>query len=346
MKKFFKLKNSVIFVLIIVFAYIGFSYLNKKRYELKTPMPDLEYKKSIIKASPNPFYTLERLRPLMGEEELTQFIKDNNNNEQIYTPIRENRYNGAFRANLHNHTINSDGQASVKKLLDKAQKYAELFINDGYMVIGITDHNTVLGAQEIIKILEKYPNRYPNLKIVAGMEINSNYRFENTPVEIHVLAWCINPYDKYLNKEFYKKDKKDKYNRRETDAEFEKLIKNMTKYSLVGIAHPARYLENIEERKRPLYINTMLKKYKTLTDKTPYIEAYYQSYNQNDMKKFENVDENHIEKYIKELDDGSIEMLYGERFMEFTKYIRKTADNLGIIKTGSTDSHSFSIFRR
>jgi len=350
MKKFFKIKTIVLIILILFSIIITALYLNPDRYKINSPMMDLEYKKSIIKTSLNPFYKLENLRPLMGEEELGEFIKKNNSNALIYTPSSENRKSGRFRANLHNHTTNSDGQMTVTELLDKAQAYAQSYIKDDYMVIGITDHNTVLGAKEIIKVLEKYPNRYPNLKIVAGIEIFSAYKNSKyspaEDVQIHVLSWCINPYDRYLNKEFYKRDKKDKYNRGKEDRDFDTLIHTMSKYSLVGIAHPARYLTDIKEEDRILYIEEMLDRYLKQTTKIPFIEGYYQSYSDDGIKKFEGLEDLSYELYKiisehKEL-KGKI---YGKRFEIFLKNINNIADKKGIIKTGSTDSHGLSIFR-
>ena len=348
MKKIFNLKNFIILILLLLIAG-GSIYWNVKRFSVNEPMMDIEYKKAILNNSKNPFYTLERLRPLMGEEELTKFIKENNDNESIYTPTRENRYSGIFQANLHNHTTNSDGSVSVKRLLDKAQKYAKYFINDGYMVIGITDHNTVLGAKDIIKVLQKYPNRYPNLKIVAGMEIHSAYDNSKIspgePVQIHVLAWCINPYDKYLNKEFYKKNKKDRINRGLQDRDFDTLIKTMSDYSIVGIAHPARYLPNIQISDRPLYIEEMFDRYLKQTKKVPFVEGYYQSYSSKEIREFEGIKELSKDEYTKVLEDGTIEILYGKKFDAFKNEINAIADKKGIIKTGSTDSHGDTIFR-
>lgn len=348
MKKIFNLKNFVILILLLIIAG-GVTYLNIERYKITQPMMDIEYKKAIIKASKNPFYKLERLRPIMGEEELTKFIKENKDNEQIYTPSKENRFSGVFRANLHNHTKNSDGSATVKMMLDKAQKYAKYFIEDGYMVIGLTDHNTVLGAKEIVDVLEKNPNRYPNLKIVLGMEIHSAY--DNSkyspgePVEIHVLAWCINPYDKYLNKEFYKKNKRDKVNRGPQDRDFDKLIEKMSDYAIVGIAHPARYLDNIAIADRPLYIEEMFDRYLKQTKKTPFVEGYYQSYSSREIREFEGIKDLSPEEYTKVHEDGTIEVLYGKKFDAFVQNIKAIANKKGIVNTGSTDSHGKTIFR-
>ena len=347
MKKFIKITAFIILVLCVITT--AALYLNPERFKIDSPMPDLEYKKAIIKSSLNPLYKLENLRPLIGEEELTKFIIENNSNGAIYTPSSENRVNGVFRANLHTHTTNSDGLMTVKDLLDKAQAYAKEYIKDGYMLIGITDHNTVLGAKEIIKILEKYPNRYPNLKIVAGMEIftaykNSKYSpAENVP--IHVLAWCINPYDRFLNKEFYKRDKHDKYNKKPEDHDFDELINTMSKYSIVGIAHPARYLTHIEEGNRPLYMEEMLDRYLRQTSKVPFIEGYYQSYSPEEIKKYEGLEDISYELYKIISQHKELKNIYGSRFEQFLKTTNSIADKKNIMKTGSTDSHGLSIFR-
>ena len=320
-----KLYLKIVIVLFLIFS-LGYTaaYLNSKRYEINSPMMDFEYKKSIIKSSKNPFYTIEKLRPLMGEEELTKFIKDNNNNEQIYTPTKDNLLNGTFRANLHNHTTNSDGELTVEEFLDKAQLYAQYSIKDGYMIVGISDHNTVLGAKEIIKVLQKHPNKYQNLKIVAGMEIFTEYKskYSVEDIDIHVLALCINPYDKYLNKAFYKKNKKDKYNKKPQNDNFEELIPKLTKHSIAGIAHPARYLKSIEEKDKALYIEEIFSKYKKLTNKIPFAEGYYQSYSPKDITEFGDLD-----------------------FDTFLKTINSIADKQGIYKTGSIDVHGSTIFR-
>ena len=69
--------------LLLIFTSIGISIQNS-RYALSAPMPDLLYKIAIIRDSHNPDYKLENLRPLVGERELTKFIKENSNNSEIY----------------------------------------------------------------------------------------------------------------------------------------------------------------------------------------------------------------------------------------------------------------------
>ncbi|MBR6126557.1 PHP domain-containing protein [bacterium] len=319
------LKNKIFQYVIILFAFLlaGFGYyVIDVRYNISEPMQDLEYKTAIIKESHNPFYRLESLRPIVGEEELTEFIISNNNNPQIYTPSPENIAKGVFRANLHMHTLQSDGCASVKERLDAAQEYAQNNIKDGFMYIAITDHNTVLGAKEVVKLLEKYPNKYKNVKVILGMEVFTAFKskYYDKPVEIHVLNWCINPYDKFLNKEFYKPKNANKGNRVLPDRDFDYVIEMMSKYAIPGIAHPIRYTNRIGQNKH-LYMEEMIDRYTNLTNKHAFMEGFYQVYPRYYEAKF-----------------------FNEEILPYIDYVNKKADEHNIIKTGSTDSHSMTIF--
>ena len=317
-------KKSLIVLLIAIFIsvlYLLF-YIFFARYNISSPMMDIEYKKSIIKESHNLFYKLENLRPVVGEEELSEFIRNNNKNPQIYTPSTENIKNGIYRANLHMHTIQSDGKASVKERLDMAQEYAENKIKDGYMYIAITDHNTILGAKDVVKVLQKYPNKYKNVKVILGMEVYTAFssKYYDKPVEIHVLNWCLNPYDKFLNKEFFKPSSANKWNRTSPDRDFDYVILMMSKYAIPGIAHPIRYTNRIGNNKYK-YMDEMMSRYVSLTSKIPFAEGYYQVYPR---------------YYEKEFFKGVIS--------PYIEFVNNKADQHGITKTGSTDSHSFTIF--
>lgn len=317
------LKKILISLFLLLFLFSAI-YLNSKRYYISEPMEDLEYKKNIITSSQNITYKLENLKPLVGPNELEKFIKDNDENPQIYTPSKENIEKGIYRANLHMHTKNSDGLANVKFILDLALKYSDEKLNKQPMYLAITDHNTVLGAKELISVLQQNPHKYDQLKVITGIEIHSalyNSKVSKEPIYIHVLSWCINPYDKFLNKEFFKKDLNDKMNRVLPDRDFEKVVKFMSKYGLVGIAHPARYLEFLGT-KRFDYIKELLEKYKHQNEgKICYLEGYYQVY----------------PLIIKE---------YNDEFKEFLKYINNEAKKMGIYRTGSTDVHGYSIFKK
>ncbi|MBR1618595.1 PHP domain-containing protein [bacterium] len=320
------MKRNFVKIIILFFVLIMTGlciYVDTYRYHIDKPMQDIEYKKSIIRDSKNIKYNLEALRPLMGPEELTKFIKDNDNNPQIYTPSKENINSGKYRANLHMHTTMSDGEQTVEYRMNEAQNYAQNHIKDGYLVIAITDHNTVLGAKEVIKVLEQNPKKYKNIKVIAGIEINSIYYTSHVsprPIDIHILLWAINPYDKFLETEFYKKDYNDKWNIKIPIKDFNEVISNMAPYGIVGIAHPTRYNEDLGNKKYP-YITELFTQYKSLIGKVKFTEAYYQSY--------------------KQTQTGP---LLGNEYDKYINYINSEAKRLGIIRTGSTDAHGKTIF--
>lgn len=323
--KFVSLRSIIISFVSVTIAFCLSIYLiNNYRYNIDTPMQDIEYKKEIIKQSYNPFFRLENLRNLVGEKELTEFIKANDLNPDIYASSTKNRANGLYRATLHMHTTNSDGQSTVEQYLDIAQRYAEKFIKDGdYFYIAITDHNTVLGAKELIKVLQKAAKKYPKVKVIAGIEVNSKLystTTANEPVEIHTLVWCINPYDKDLNKIFYKKNLKDKWNIPEHEPDFEWLVKKMSDYGIPGIAHPATYSDHLGDRKNA-HIDELFDKYKANTKKIPFAEGFYQTY---------------PSKYYEK----------NNEFSDYYAYIKNTAKSKGIIRTGSQDSHGLTLFKR
>ncbi len=285
----------------------------------------MEYKKAILNSSGNPAYTLNALIPIMGPGELKEFLKTNDSKPYTYTPSVDNITKGLFRANLHMHTTNSDGAATVKERLDLAQKFAETFLKNGYVLIAITDHNTVLGAKEVVKVLEENPNKYSRIKVVLGIEIFTEYRNSkvvNDPIQIHVLCLCINPYDPFLNKEFYKKNLNDPYNRTTPDRNFDWVISVMSNYGITGPAHPARYLSHLGKKKYA-YMTEMLTRYKQLNKNISFTEGYYQSYPATGTKE-------HL----------------GNEYDYFIDYINKECHRLGILRSGSTDSHGKSMLKK
>ncbi len=74
---------------------------------------------------------------------------------------------------LHLHTTESDGFLAVDEVLSIAHKR-------GLSLISITDHDTTLGVEKALKIVEKYP-----LRIIPGIEFSTIYKNE----EIHLLGY-------------------------------------------------------------------------------------------------------------------------------------------------------------
>ncbi|MCQ2754008.1 MAG: hypothetical protein MJ231_03055, partial [bacterium] len=114
----------------------------------------------------------------------------------------KNAIDGNFRVSLHTHSNFSDGKATVEEFLDCATKYADKVAsmgkNDGLppLTIALTDHDSVKGCQEIIKLIAKNPEKYKNLKFVSGCEFS--VRSGSSHHDITGLA--LNPFDEKLNK--------------------------------------------------------------------------------------------------------------------------------------------------
>lgn len=115
--------------------------------------------------------------------------------------------NGEFKANLHCHTNHSDGLSDVKNILEQANKIAD---KNGFFLLAITDHDTINGTKEALKIISSNPDKYKNLKVILGLEISTvaiNFKNQKQPVSVHLLVYGINPFDKKLE-EFLEKKRK------------------------------------------------------------------------------------------------------------------------------------------
>lgn len=278
---------------------------------------DKDYKKKIIQDSQNNTYSLENMYSIVGPTELKDFIQKNDKNASIYTPSKENIKKGIFRANFHIHTVNSDGAFSVQELLDQAAEYA-LTLKNKPFYLAITDHNTLEGTKTAVDIIQKNPKKYKNIKVILGMEVFSELEtvpnITKRPIEIHVLSWALNPFDKELNKIFVKKNTFDKCNY--SYRTFDDAILLLKRKGFVGIAHPIRHVtnDNLASSKNDYY-NYMLNKYSKLNSgNILFAEGYYQSYTTKEEK-------------------------------ESIKYVNAELKKKNIIRTGSTDAHGHSIFK-
>ena len=124
-----------------------------------------------------------------------------------------------------------------------------------------------------------------------------------------------------MEKEFYKKDLKDKWNIKHPIKDFIWVINTMSDYGIVGIAHPARYTEDLGAKKYP-YITEIFTRYKNSKGKIKFIEGYYQSYSKTPTAN-----------------------LLGKEYQKYKDHINSEAKRLDIIRTGSTDAHGISIFK-
>jgi len=135
------------------------------------------------------------LQSVIGAEELKDILENELKPENFSTGKDfENVNSGIFRANLHIHTTHSDGEMSVQDLLDQAAEYSK--DKPKPIIIAITDHDTLEGVREAIKIIAKNPKKYENIKFVTGIEFSSFYYL--TPQDKHpleLIGYCINPFE-------------------------------------------------------------------------------------------------------------------------------------------------------
>jgi len=157
-----------------------------------------------INLSPNEEF---KLNSIVGEEQLKHLLK-------TYTPIDfqvgknfEGVKNLTYRVNLHNHTQASDGVLSVEEILEQAVSWANRIAknkkdNKPPFLLALTDHDTLDGAKEAVKIIANNPEKYKNLKVVLGSEISvSHINPEHViyPVDFELLGYCLNPFNQKLD---------------------------------------------------------------------------------------------------------------------------------------------------
>ena len=205
--------------------------VNNLMNELKKQMDefpqDIEYRKKIAKAFGIEDAKLPSLRSIIGAEEYKNILREFNDSPIHYTPGEElitefqdnylliGEINKTYRATMHMHTKNSDGKITVQKLLDDCAQYAdeifeasknnnEIKAKHAPFTLAITDHDTVEGCKEAVKIISANPEKYKNLRVVLGCEMTVTNRLLGEsvlkrPVENHIIANCINPFDEKLN---------------------------------------------------------------------------------------------------------------------------------------------------
>ena len=153
----------------------------------------------------------EQLQSVMGADEFRETIKKYSPEDfSLGNPLSKdskeffkNVTEGKFRVTLHNHSTFSDGLMSPQNFIDMASQYADkvakkLSQSDTRppFIIALTDHDDVDGCKEIIKIIAQNPEKYKNLKFVAGAELI--VRKGNTHFDLTALG--VNPFDENLNK--------------------------------------------------------------------------------------------------------------------------------------------------
>lgn len=148
-----------------------------------------------------------KLFSVMGREELLDHLTRSSYRDFVH---QGDWHDPRFRMNLHMHSVCSDGSFSLEDYLEKGQQYASLSakkVDDldrlPALTLGLTDHDTIHGLQELLKILALNPEKYQNLRVVLGCEFSCAYRSEemfNQPFSFELLHYGINPFDQAIIK--------------------------------------------------------------------------------------------------------------------------------------------------
>lgn len=98
---------------------------------------------------------------------------------------------GDFKANLHVHSMYSDGTMTVEEIFQKARE-----ISNKDFLIALTDHDTVEGCKKALEL------NSDGINICLGLEISTiaiNFPSQPKPLPVHLLVYGINPFDEKLN---------------------------------------------------------------------------------------------------------------------------------------------------
>lgn len=90
--------------------------------------------------------------------------------------------NGVKFADLHLHTMFSDGTYTPQELISES-------VNNGLSAIAVVDHDTILGIEPAIKASVK-----ENIEVLAGIELSAEYG----GLEVHILGYLIDYNNKKL----------------------------------------------------------------------------------------------------------------------------------------------------
>ncbi|MEW5820899.1 MAG: hypothetical protein AB1782_11975 [Cyanobacteriota bacterium] len=143
----------------------------------------------------------EALMSVVGKEELLDILSKLTPENFAVGKNNKNIKNGTFKANMHIHTLDSDGSMKVEDLLNQAVKYANSMPKPPF-IFSITNHDILNDTRNAIEIIAKTPEKYKNILFIPGIEMTAKYmnpELFDKPIQIEMLGYCINPYDKKIN---------------------------------------------------------------------------------------------------------------------------------------------------
>lgn len=243
------------------------------------------------------------------------------------------------KLDLHLHSSYSDGVFSPRELLELLQQY-------DYELISITDHDTIEGCLEAMKLAPHY-----DIKVIPGVEISSLCWDR----DVHVLAYGFDIKDKAF-RSFLHTIEKGRLNRAKKivkllakkgmSLDFRDVINFTGKLNLVGRPHIARALidagycrdikdvfDNYIGEGKCCYIPKPAPDIKDVIDAIKAaggVSVLAHPYIYRDDK---------MVKYIIDIGVQGIEVFYSRHTDAETKRYKKMADAKNLLKTGGSDFH-------
>lgn len=186
--------------------------LSQAEQELLRFPKDIGYRIKLLANAGLSDVDYKSIRSILGPSEIQSTIKGYDNHEEYYYAGENGQNPESCQASPHIHTTASDGAYDIQTLLDDAAAHANKIMSrhGKSFVIAITDHDTVRGTREAIRIIAQNPDKYRNLRVILGIEFTT---YDNIlpnvlrkPKNIDILAYGIDPNEQNLV-EFIRKTK-------------------------------------------------------------------------------------------------------------------------------------------
>lgn len=142
---------------------------------------------------------------LMNRDQFLSEIKTLKKDNYILNS--ENVSNGMFCADLHSHSLYSDGKIAIPELMEELSNYSKtVFEKTGKkFLFSLTDHDGIEGVQEALEIIAKDPAKFKYMNFVTGSEISYAHKStaSHNPCETsELLAYCFNPFSENITNFF------------------------------------------------------------------------------------------------------------------------------------------------
>jgi len=147
----------------------------------------------------------QQLKSVISGKEVLKILKGLK--KENFVASKENIQKGIFLADLHSHSLHSDGAGEVQTILHQVAEYADgLYQKTGKkFLFALTDHDTADGVKTALELIAQNPKKYRNINFVTGSEISFVIKSDKStnPYEtIEVLAYGINPFERKTSEFF------------------------------------------------------------------------------------------------------------------------------------------------